>query len=344
MFKKILKLIFMTLFLAAISGGFYFALSPSGPYGVTENREDIEILIPKGCGLVGVTDILMKEKILRHPYGFMLLALVRNQTKSLQAGEYLIPAHDTMEHILHKISSGDVIHRSFTVTEGMTVMDAVTKLNENKLLSGTLESMPEEGRLLPSTYPYHRGESRKSLIDRMEKAMAMTLLELWKDRPKDCPLKNPDEALVLASIIEKETSQILKEQPRIAGVFMNRMKIKMRLQSDPTVIYGMTMGKKPLGRALTRNDLKHDSFYNTYRYIGLPPTPICCPRKEAIEAALNPDDHEELYFVANGTGGHSFAKTLEGHNKNVQEWRDLKQARVDAQVETTNTQGTSHAQ
>ncbi len=325
MIRKILRLFFFCVLVAFVIGSVYVTLGPSGPFGQTENSEGSEIFIPKGSSIRDIATILCREKILSHPYGFMLRALLMNKAAKLKAGEYLIHQKSPMNLIIDKISRGDVIHRSFTVIEGALVLEVVDRLKKDKLLAGTITRIPEEGRLLPATYPYHRGEDRQVLIDRMEKAMEDTLLELWEKRPGDCLFKNPSEALTMASIIEKESSQIITEQPRIAGVFKNRMLKKMRLQSDPTVIYGLTRGEKPLGRALTRTDLKVDSFYNTYLYLGLPPAPIACPRKEAIEAALHPDEHDEFYFVANGKGGHNFAKTLEEHLKNVQKWREIQQ-------------------
>ncbi len=323
--RKTLRLFFCAVLISWVGCSLYFTFGPSGPWGTTENEEDREIFIPQGSGFRQIAEILKKEKALRQTYGFMLRALLMNKAKTLQAGEYLIPSQGKIGDLIEKISSGNVTHRSFTVIEGSTVADILAKLKDNKFLLGEMTRIPEEGRLLPATYPYHRGEERQSLIDRMEKAMETVLLELWESRPGDCLLKTPDEALTMASIIEKESSTKLYEQPRIAGVFFNRIKKNMRLQSDPTVIYALTKGQRPLGRPLTRNDLKHDSFYNTYRYAGLPPTPIACPRKEAIEAALNPNTHEELYFVANGIGGHNFAKTLDDHYKNVQKWRSARE-------------------
>ena len=190
-------------------------------------------------------------------------------------------------------------------------------------LTGTIDARPLEGALLPETYHYSWGDGRPELIARMRRNMAQVLAELWPGRQSDLPLKTPGEALILASIVEKETA-IATERRRVAAVFVNRLRRGMRLQSDPTVVYGVTGGTGRLARALNRQDLAKPTLYNTYRIDGLPPTPIANPGRASIEAVLNPLTTAELYFVADGSGGHAFAKTLAEHNKNVRRWRRLR--------------------
>jgi UPF0755 protein len=192
-------------------------------------------------------------------------------------------------------------------------------------LEGTTASTPSDGSLLPDTYHYSYGDKRADILGRMAKAMDVTLAELWAKRAADLPLTSPTEALILASIVEKETA-IPAERGRIAAVFINRLKKGMRIDSDPTVVYGLTAGAGPLGRALTRDDLKIDHPYNTYRISGLPPGPICNPGRDSLAAVMNPLATDEYYFVADGTGGHVFARTLDEHNRNVANWRKLKRA------------------
>lgn len=327
MLQRLSKIITLAVLLFCAISVFYATFSPSGPLGVTSNTTEVEVYFPEGARSMDIAYKMVDEGVLSHAYGFILRAKLLKKLHKLQAGEYLIPPGMRMEQLIDKIASGDVIHRSISVPEGVTVAEVVKKLDDNALLEGEIKTIPPEGSLLPATYPYHRGEKRENILKRMQKAMDQTLSELWKERSKDCPLKSPQEAVILASIIEKETSQKVEEQPIIAGVFYNRLATKMKLQSDPTVIYGLTLGKKQLGRPLAISDLTHNSPFNTYKHFGLPPAPIACPGKGAIKAVLCPKNTDAIFFVANGTGGHSFAKTLADHNKNVQKWRQICSAR-----------------
>ncbi len=302
---------------------FFLTFFASGPMGTSSNKNEMEVYIEKGTSSIGIAKKLCDKGVLLHPYGFILRAKFLGKLNKLQAGEYLVKYKMNMGELIEKIASGDVIHRSFTVPEGVTVAEVVKKLKENDLLDGEIKTIPQEGTLLPATYPYHRGEDRQDILLRMQKAMHVALKNLWENRSKDCTFKSPQEALIMASIIEKETSRKLEEQPRIAGVFFQRIKRNMRLQSDPTVIYALTLGKKAMERKLSIADLSANSPFNTYKHHGLPPTPIACPGENAIKAALSPINTEELFFVADGTGGHNFAKTLAEHNKNVQKWRKI---------------------
>lgn len=225
-----------------------------------------------------------------------------------------------MEAVLAKIQSHDVVQRRLQVVEGTTAAEAMRLLAETEFLEGDLPPPPFEGGIAPDTYFYIRGEQRQAVLQRMVNAQLRILDKLWRQRAEGLPIDTPREALILASIIEKETA-LAEERARVAAVFVNRLQRGMRLQSDPTVIYGITGGKAPLGRPLTRSDLKASSPYNTYRIRGLPPGPIANPGRASIEAALHPADTDDLYFVADGSGGHVFASTLREHNRNVARWR-----------------------
>lgn len=315
------RMLSLLLTLFFLGGGAFFVFGPSGFSGTTENSQDYDVVIPKGATLSRIATILVEEGVLSHPYGFMTCALALGKAHRLQVGEYHITVRMPMQDLVHKMQTGDVIHRSITVVEGATVFSVIENLKQNPYLVGDVRCGIKEGSLLPATYTYHRGDSRQHILNTMQKAMSDALTECWNTRSVPCVLKNAQEALILASIVEKESSKKLEEQPRIAGVFLNRLKRGMPLQADPTVIYGITLGERPLGRDLTKADLKAPTPYNTYTHVGLPPAPIACPRKEAIAAVLNPAQHNDVYFVADGTGGHTFAATLTHHNQNVATWR-----------------------
>jgi UPF0755 protein len=215
------------------------------------------------------------------------------------------------------------VARRLTIAEGLTVAEVYELLEEAHGLTGELPPPPPEGSLLPETYFYAFGDPRAELVRRMQRAMDDVLAELWPRRAEDLPLDGRAEALTLASIVDKETASAA-ERAKVAAVFVNRLRRGMRLQADPTVIYGLTAGEGPLGRSLTRRDWADDSDYNTYRIDGLPPGPIANPGRAAIEAVLNPAAVDYLYFVADGSGGHAFARTLDEHNRNVALWRKIK--------------------
>ncbi len=304
------------------AGLFYVAHSycSAGPLAQLTN-----IILPKGTGVVAAADLLQAHHVIAHKYIFIAAVKFRNGA-SLKAGEYEFPAAISMEKALDKMLRGDVVHHRFTIPEGLTSFEIINLLSKVERLSNSIEHIPSEGALLPETYDFETGDTRQKKVDEMAAAMTTTLATLWAARASDLPFKTPQEALTLASIVEKETGKA-SERKIIAGVFLNRLKIGMPLQSDPTVIYALTMGQPqsdgqgPLGRRLLSKDLSIPSPYNTYLNVGLPPAPIANPGKDAIAAVLNPEHHDYLYFVADGTGGHVFAKTLQEHNQNVDEWR-----------------------
>jgi UPF0755 protein len=222
--------------------------------------------------------------------------------------------------------SGRVVMRRLTAPEGLTVGEIFSLVIQADGLTGDMPPLPSEGTLLPQTYHFAYGDERRAIVERMTKAMSETLAELWAKRRPDLPYRGPNEAVVMASIVEKETA-VAEERPLVAGVFVNRLRRGMRLQSDPTVAYGLDPGRGDLDRALTRDDLDRPSAWNTYRIDGLPPTPIASPGRASLEAALQPKPSAYLYFVADGNGGHVFAETLDEHNRNVARWRKLQTGR-----------------
>lgn len=286
---------------------------------------DTVVYIPPGTGLAGIAERLTEAGAIDDPLVFRVGVTVLGATRKLKAGEYLLPATVSMKGVVDLLLEGKTLVRRLTVPEGATSAEAIALLREAEALAGDILEVPPEGSLLPETYHYQRGDSRAEMIKRMRAARDSTLADLWAKRAPDLPLATPDEAVILASIVEKETA-VPEERPLVASVFVNRLQAGMRLQSDPTVVYGMTDGSGSLGRALTRKDLRTPNPYNTYLIDGLPPGPIANPGRASIEAALAPAQTEYLYFVADGNGGHAFAKTLEEHNKNVAKWRRIRDA------------------
>ena len=284
------------------------------------------VVIPKGAGLERIAAELGAAGVISDPLVFRLGARVLGVHKSLRAGEYAIAAGVSARAVLEILNQGQTVVRRLTVAEGLTTRDILARLEATEGLEGRVWPIPAEGRLLPETYHFSHGDSRQDVVRRMSRAMAETLGELWDGRAGGLPLATPDEALVLASIVEKETA-VPGERRRVARVFLNRLAKGMRLQSDPTVVYALTAGAGTLGRPLTRADLKTPSPHNTYLNDGLPPTPIANPGRASLEAVLRPAPSDELYFVADGQGGHVFARTLAEHNRNVAKWRKVREDR-----------------
>ncbi len=277
------------------------------------------VQIAPGAGLRGIAGQLDSAGVIADRYTFLFGARLSDAARGLKAGEYSVPAHASMAGIVALLRSGKVVLHRLTVPEGLTSRQIVALVRGDAVLSGTVDAVPAEGSLLPETYYFPRGTTRAALLARMAKADETALDTLWPDRAKALPLTRP-EAVVLASIVEKETA-LPAERPRVAGVFLNRLAQGMRLESDPTVVYALTDGAGPLGRPLSRADLQVDSPYNTYRYAGLPPGPIANPGLASLRAALHPAETDALYFVADGSGGHAFARTLAEHHANVARWR-----------------------
>jgi UPF0755 protein len=291
--------------------------------GAGPATEETVVVLPRGAGLAEITAALLEARVIDHPWLFRIAVRVLGHDRQLKAGEYAFPARATPQGVIAMLASGETVARRLTVPEGLTVAEIFKLLESTAALEGALPPPPAEGSLLPETYFYAFGDSRIGLVARMQDGMRRTLDALWPARAEGLPLRTRQEALILASIVDKETG-VADERDKVAAVFINRLRRGMRLQADPTVIYGLTAGNGQLGRELNRRDWEHDSAYNTYLIDGLPPSPIGNPGRAAIEAVLNPAAVDYLYFVADGSGGHAFARTLAEHNRNVAKWRKFK--------------------
>lgn len=283
--------------------------------------QETTIILPRGNGFAKSMDMLSENKIIGNPLPVKLVAYINGDAKKIKAGEYRFPVGISPKEVLLMLVKGQVVRHKITIAEGLSVHEVVELLRADPVLEGEIPGEIEEGSLFPETYYFIYGDTRNSIIARMQDKMQKTLDDLWEKRADNLPFANKQQALVLASIVEKETGLAI-ERPRVAAVFINRLKRGMQLQSDPTVVYGIEKETgKPLGRQLLIPDLRTPTPYNTYIIYGLPPTPIANPGYNAIEAVLHPLDTNELYFVATGDGGHNFANSLEEHNKNVKEYR-----------------------
>jgi UPF0755 protein len=281
------------------------------------------VTIDRGTDLSGIADLLQKSGAISSKWLFIAGVWLTGQESNLKAGEYLIPAHASMREIMDSMIAGRGILYSITIPEGLTSQQIVDLLNEDDILVGEITEIPPEGSLLPETYKFSRGDTRQNLINRMRRERDRLVTDVWNRRAKDLPISNIDEMVVLASVVEKETS-LADERSRVAAVFINRLRLNMRLQSDPTVIYALFGGKgKPPGFTLSRADLDTPSPFNTYVSDGLPPSPIANPGRASLEAVANPSRTRDLFFVADGTGGHAFAESYEEHLRNVARWREL---------------------
>ncbi len=293
---------------------------------------DTEFSVQRGERLQKVADRLSEVGAISNPFIFRVAARYTGQEDNLKFGDYAIPARSSMEEVLALISSGKGINYQVTIPEGWSSYQIVEKLQSVEELAGEAVSVPAEGSLAPNTYAISKGDSVEVVLARMMREQQRILDEAWEQRPEGLPYKTKEEALIMASIIEKETG-ISTERKDVAAVFVNRLNKGMRLQTDPTVIYGLTLGKETLGRGLRRSELEKETPYNTYIVSGLPPTPIANPGKESIEAALNPSKSDNLYFVADGSGGHVFSRTLAEHNRNVAKWRRIEAEKNKAAAE-----------
>jgi UPF0755 protein len=270
----------------------------------------------------GIADQLERAGVIDSAMWFNILTVLDGNRGALKRGEYAFKAGASMNDIENELLAHHVVRYKITIPEGLTSEQIVDRLREDTVLTGDVREPPREGSLMPDTYYFERGDSRLSILSRMAKMQTKTVEEVWKARAPDLPIRSPGEMVTLASIVEKETGKT-EERPHVAGVFVNRLEKHMRLGSDPTIVYGLALGKGTLGRSITKADLNQSTPYNTYIIEGLPPGPICNPGKAALEAVAKPVRSKDLYFVADGTGGHAFAETLDQHQKNVARWRQI---------------------
>lgn len=280
-----------------------------------------KVVIVKG-GARTVADALQREGVISQPTLFLAGVYVSGANDDVKAGEYMFRRGASLREVMETLVSGRTVLHNFTVPEGLTSEQIVARLREADLLTGEIASVPPEGALLPETYKVSRGASRQQVLDRMRQDGKRVLAEVWSRRAADLPLKTSEDMVTLASIVEKETGRA-DERTRVAGVFINRLQKGMRLQSDPTIVYGIVGGKGTLGRPLSRADITTSTPYNTYTINGLPPGPIANPGRAALEAVANPSRTRDLYFVADGTGGHTFSETLDQHNRGVSRLRQI---------------------
>ncbi len=310
----------LVLLSVVIGGGLFFGkarFEDPGPLS-----EDKVVIIPRGLSTRDIAELLQREGVIDQPWIFIGGVIVMKAREGLKFGEYRFPARASLSDVVETITEGKVVQHSLTVAEGLTSEQIVARLLQNDALAGPIKEVPREGTLLPETYKFTRGTSRESVIQRMQQSSQHALAEAWERRVPGLPYKSPEELLTLASIIEKETGRP-DERTRVAAVFINRVKQKMRLQSDPTIIYGLTGGKGALGRPILKSEIEQPTPYNTYVIDGLPPGPIANPGRASLDAAANPARTKEIYFVSDGSGGHVFSENYDQHQKNVAKLRAL---------------------
>jgi UPF0755 protein len=304
------------------AGGAYYygrqTLEAPGPL-----QEDKVVNIPSRAGKRDIADVLQREGVINvNPWLFIGGVLALKASSDLKPGEYQFQKNASLRDVIGTIVEGKVVQHAVTVPEGLTSEQIVARLSDNDIFTGSVREVPREGTLLPETYKFPRGTPREQVIQRMQQAQKRVLAEIWERRNPDVPLKSPEQLITLASIVEKETGKA-DERSRVAAVYVNRLRQKMKLQSDPTIIYGLVGGKGTLGRPIKRSEITQPSPYNTYVVEGLPPGPIANPGRASLEAAANPARTRDLFFVADGTGGHAFTETYDQHQKNVAKLRSI---------------------
>src|SRR3954462_9046725 len=314
--------IFSIILLLAIAGGVAWSygkhkFEQQGPL----DRDKV-VNIPKGLGLREIADLLARENVIDQPMVFIGSVLVLKAKDELKFGEYKFTKQITLRETIDVIVEGKVVQHAFTIPEGLTSEQIVARLAEVDFLAGNIREIPKEGTLLPETYNFPRGTTREQAIQRMQQMHRRALQEIWERRSAEVPVKTPEALVTLASIVEKETGRA-DERSRVAAVFANRIRQRMKLQSDPTIIYGLVGGKGTLGRPIKRSEITQPSPYNTYVIEGLPPGPISNPGRLTLEGTASPARTRDLYFVADGTGGHTFTETYDQHQKNVAKLRAM---------------------
>ncbi len=310
------------LFVMIAVGGIYIygkqKIEAPGPL-----QADKIVNIPTRAGVTDIADILQREGVIdSNRWAFIGSVFALRARSELKPGEYQFQKNASLREVISTIVDGKVVQHSVTIPEGLTSEQIVARLSDNDIFSGSVREIPREGTLLPETYKFPRGTPREQVIARMQQAQKRVLAELWERRSPDLPIKTPEQLVTLASIVEKETGKA-DERSRVAAVFVNRLRQKIKLQSDPTIIYGLVGGKGTLGRPIKRSEIQQPSPYNTYVIEGLPPGPIANPGRASLEAAANPARTRDLYFVADGTGGHAFSESYDQHQKNVAKLRAM---------------------
>jgi len=286
-------------------------------------QEDKVVNIPARAGKRDISDVLQKEGVINvNPWIFIGSVYAMKASSDLKPGEYLFQKNASLRDVIGTIVEGKVVQHAITIPEGLTSEQIVARLSDNDIFAGSVREIPREGTLLPETYKFPRGTTRDQVIQRMQQTQKRVLAEIWERRNPDIPIKSPEQLITLASIVEKETGRA-DERSRVAAVFTNRLRQKIKLQSDPTIIYGMVGGKGTLGRPIRRSEITQPSPYNTYVIEGLPPGPISNPGRASLEATANPARTRDLFFVADGTGGHTFTETYDAHQKNVAKLRAM---------------------
>ena len=294
-------------------------------------QKDKIVNIPSRAGMTDIADILQREGVIdNNRWAFIGSVFALKARSELKPGEYAFQKNASLRDVIGIMVEGKVVQHAVTIPEGLTSEQIVARLSDNDIFAGAVKEMPREGTLLPETYKFPRGATRDQVIQRMQQTQKRVLAEIWERRNPDIPIKTPDQLVTLASIVEKETGKA-DERSRVAAVFVNRLRQRIKLQSDPTIIYGLVGGKGTLGRPIKRSEIQQPSPYNTYVVDGLPPGPIANPGRASLEAAANPARTRDLFFVADGTGGHAFTETYDQHQKNVAKLRSMeKQLQIDA--------------
>lgn len=320
-----LRILLVFVIIIAASGFAALHYESTMLWGPGPSPAPVTLVIARGSGTPAIGRQLESGGVIAHWWFFELAVQFLDTGGPLHAGEYGFAPAQSLHDVLRQLREGRTVIHKLTAPEGLTVSEIMAIIAAEPALSGDIGPAPPEGSLMPDTYNFSLSDSRAEMVGRMRRAMDKALADAWGGRAAGLPLPSPMAALTLASIIEKE-SAIAEERPKVAAVFLNRLKTGMRLQADPTVIYALTLGKGILGRPLIHADLNIDSPYNSYRYEGLPPTPIACPGRTALHAALHPDLTNALYFVADGSGRHVFAESLDDHNRNVTKLRQFERS------------------
>ena len=324
-FVDILNGLLTLLVIGLLIAGGIFLYGASQFYGDGPLTEETTFRVEAGSGLNSISTRLEEQGLITNRYVFLLGGRALEGAGNIKQGDFQIAAGSSMADIIKELTEGTPIRYAVTIPEGWTTWQVIERLDATADLQGAVSPLPAEGSILPGSYDYVPGDSRQSVLDKMQTAMTTELAAIWAARDTDLPIETPEELLVLASIVEKETG-VATERPQVAAVFINRLRQNMRLQSDPTIIYGITKGQGLLDHSLRRSEIEAQTPYNTYQIDGLPPTPIANPGVDAIKAVANPDDHEYLYFVAKGalpSEGHVFAETYAEHQDNVARYRQI---------------------